>query len=100
MSPLLTRFVCVYGAEMQVGTNHLGHFHLVTSLMDVLVASKPARVVIVSSLAHENSPNPKAYLTSDNLESPYVPWGTCESRLPRAAFALILALGPCRAGQN
>ena len=56
--------------------NHLGHFHLITSLTDTLVASAPARVVLVSSLAHEHSPNPRAFLESDNLEMPYNPWGT------------------------
>ena len=67
------------GIEMQIAVNHVGHFHLVTSLMDTLVASKPARVVMVSSLAHENSAEPRAFLTSDTLEmKPYKAWSTCE----------------------
>jgi NAD(P)-dependent dehydrogenase (short-subunit alcohol dehydrogenase family) len=40
------------GLEIQLATNHLGHFHLVTSLRDVLERSAPARVVVVSSTMH------------------------------------------------
>jgi len=80
------------GHEMQMGTNHLGHFYLITELIDILEASskgaKPSRVVIVSSLAHENSPNPRAFLTSDTLEMPYVAWGTYgDSKLANIIFA-------------
>jgi NAD(P)-dependent dehydrogenase (short-subunit alcohol dehydrogenase family) len=39
------------GLEMQIGTNHFGHFLLVRLLTPLLVASK-ARVVSLSSLAH------------------------------------------------
>ncbi len=39
------------GFELQLGTNHLGHFALTGLLLDALVASKGARVVTVSSLA-------------------------------------------------
>lgn len=42
------------GIEMQFGTNHLGHFYLVDQLMPMLEASN-ARVVTVSSHAHEHS---------------------------------------------
>lgn len=40
------------GVELQFGTNHLGHFHLVQELMPALEESH-ARVVTVSSNAHE-----------------------------------------------
>lgn len=40
------------GVELQFGTNHLGHFHLVQELMPALEESQ-ARVVTVSSNAHE-----------------------------------------------
>jgi len=40
------------GFEMHLGTNHLGHFVLIGRLMPLLVASAPARVVILSSGGH------------------------------------------------
>jgi NAD(P)-dependent dehydrogenase (short-subunit alcohol dehydrogenase family) len=41
------------GFEMQIGTNHLGHFALTGLLLDSLFAAKRARVVTVSSLMHK-----------------------------------------------
>lgn len=40
------------GYEMQIGTNHLGHFALTGLLLDQLLATRGARVVTVSSTAH------------------------------------------------
>ena len=42
----------VDGFEMQMGTNHLGHFALTGLLMDSLRAAPAARVMTVSSQAH------------------------------------------------
>ena len=40
------------GFEMQLGTNHLGHFALTGRLLETLLATRGARVVNVSSGAH------------------------------------------------
>ena len=56
------------GFEMQVGTNHLGHFALTGLLLPSLLAAKQPRVVTVSSLVHlqgnvdvADLPKPRAY---------------------------------------
>jgi WW domain-containing oxidoreductase len=41
-----------YGVEMQFLTNHLGHFVLVSRLLDRVLQAPAGRVVMVSSLAH------------------------------------------------
>lgn len=48
----LPRTLTKDGFEMQIGTNHLGHFALTGLLLDRLVAAPSARVVTVSSQAH------------------------------------------------
>jgi NAD(P)-dependent dehydrogenase (short-subunit alcohol dehydrogenase family) len=40
------------GFELQLGTNHLGHFALTCELLDLLIATPGSRVVTVSSSAH------------------------------------------------
>ena len=41
------------GIEMQIGTNHVGHFHLTTLLLPQLIAGSPSRVVNVASMGHK-----------------------------------------------
>ena len=40
------------GFELQMGTNHMGHFALTGQLMDLLEKTEGSRVVAVSSMAH------------------------------------------------
>ena len=40
------------GFELQLGTNHLGHFALTVLLADALIAAAPARVVTLTSAGH------------------------------------------------
>ena len=40
------------GFELQFGINHLGHFALTGHLLRLLISTKDARIVTVSSLAH------------------------------------------------
>jgi retinol dehydrogenase 12 len=41
------------GFEMQLGTNHLGHFLLTNLLLDLLKAASSSRIVVVGALAHK-----------------------------------------------
>lgn len=45
----------VEGFELQLGTNHIGHFLLTTLLLPALLAAGQSRVVSVSSLGHRRS---------------------------------------------
>jgi WW domain-containing oxidoreductase len=62
-----------HGYELQFFTNHIGHFILVTELLDQL--TEKGRVVLLSSDAHKRAP--KAGIEFDNLsgERGYTPWG-------------------------
>lgn len=61
-----------HGYELQFLTNHIGHFILVTGLIDQL--TDDGRVVMTSSLAHKQAP--KSGIDFDNLkgEKSYNPW--------------------------
>ena len=43
------------GLELQVGTNHFGHFYLTYNLIDMLLKTNQSRVVNVSSMAHRRA---------------------------------------------
>jgi WW domain-containing oxidoreductase len=79
-----------YGYELQFFTNHVGHFILVTLLLDRL--TEDARVVVVSSGAHRAAP--KVGIEFDNLSGdhgyrPSRAYG--QSKLANLLFAKELA---------
>ncbi len=53
---LLRELEQVYGLEIQFVVNHLGHFILVSHLLEQVLAAPEGRVVVVSSTAHSGSP--------------------------------------------
>jgi NAD(P)-dependent dehydrogenase (short-subunit alcohol dehydrogenase family) len=86
----LPKLELVHGYERQFFTNHVGHFLLVTGLLDAL--ADKARVVILSSGAHTMAP--KAGIEFDNLagERSYSPWAAYgQSKLANLLFAKQLA---------
>ncbi len=79
-----------HGYELQFFTNHIGHFLLVTSLLDQL--AEGGRVVMVSSDAHKGAP--KEGIQFDNLDCHrgYSPWANYgQSKLANHLFAKALA---------
>jgi WW domain-containing oxidoreductase len=78
------------GYELQFFTNHIGHFMLVTGLLDQL--ADEGRVVITSSAAHGTAP--REGIQFDNLsgEKGYNPWTAYgQSKLANILFAKELA---------
>ena len=76
-----------HGIELQFFTNHIGHFVLVTQLLELL-DEEDGRVVMVSSNAHTRAP--EAGIEFDNLsgERDYSPWGAYgQSKLANLLFA-------------
>lgn len=59
---------------MQFGTNHLGHYLLTGTLLDLLLKSTDARIVNVSSLAHGMAYD--SHFDFDEIKScsKYDPW--------------------------
>ncbi len=79
-----------FGVELQLLTNHVGHFILVTGLLDRL--AEDGRVVMLSSGAHNMAP--RAGILFDDLaaEHGYTPWGHYgQSKLANLLFAKELA---------
>lgn len=86
----LPELVLQHGVEAQMFTNHVGHFMLITGLLDRL-ASK-GRVVMVSSGAHSYARGKD--ITFENLawEREYKPWPAYgQSKLANILFAKELA---------
>jgi NAD(P)-dependent dehydrogenase (short-subunit alcohol dehydrogenase family) len=76
------------GFELQLGTNHLGHFALTARLLDAMEGRGDARVVTVSSNAHK-----MGRINFDDLQSErgYFRWTAyAQSKLADLSFALEL----------
>lgn len=79
-----------HGVELQLFTNHIGHFLLVTSLLEQL--SEDARVVVLSSDMHRRAP--AAGVELDNLDGArgYSAWRAYgQSKMANLLFAKQLA---------
>jgi NAD(P)-dependent dehydrogenase (short-subunit alcohol dehydrogenase family) len=75
------------GWEMQFATNHLGHFALALGLHGALAAAKGARIVSVSSSAHQRSP--VIFDDPHFAFRPYDPWGAYgQSKTANVLFAV------------
>jgi NAD(P)-dependent dehydrogenase (short-subunit alcohol dehydrogenase family) len=77
------------GLELQIGTNHFGHFALTLALLPLLVRRAGARVITVTSLAHRWSRG----LRHDDLqrERSYSAWAAySDSKLANALFTVEL----------
>ena len=76
------------GFEMQLGTNHLGHFALTGLLLSRLLDTPGARVVSVSSAAHRPG---KMHWEDLQLERSYRKWRAyAQSKLANLLFAFEL----------
>ena len=76
------------GFEMQIGTNHFGHFALTGLLIDLLLAKEGARVVHVASGAHRAG---SIHFDDLNWEHGYRKWlAYGQSKLANLLFCLEL----------
>jgi NAD(P)-dependent dehydrogenase (short-subunit alcohol dehydrogenase family) len=86
------------GFELQLGTNHLGHFALTLRLLPLLEQSAAPRVVTVSSEMHK-----RGNLRFDDLmlEKSYAPWNAYgNSKLANLLFTYELARKLAAAGKK
>ena len=85
------RRTTVDGFELQIGTNHLGHFAWTAGLWPALVAAD-ARIVSVSSLAHLQAGGVDLRsLTPEGSPRRYFRWTSyAESKLANLSFAMEL----------
>jgi NAD(P)-dependent dehydrogenase (short-subunit alcohol dehydrogenase family) len=77
------------GFENHLGTNHLGHFLLTISLLDLLKSAGQSRIVNVSSAAHLWSDIQKDDLMFDKSYNKYKAYG--QSKLANILFSLELS---------
>lgn len=77
----------VEGHELQLATNHLGHFRLDAAMMPVLEASG-GRIVVVSSIAHKMGRIAFEDLDSERSYDPLTAY--CQSKLANLVYAFEL----------
>jgi NAD(P)-dependent dehydrogenase (short-subunit alcohol dehydrogenase family) len=77
------------GFELQMATNHLGHFALTGLLLDRLQASDRARVVTVSSLMHRSGRIPFDDVEGSAIRNTWLNYGT--SKLANLLFTSELS---------
>ncbi len=76
------------GYELQLGTNHLGHFALTGLLLEALGRGTGPRVVTVSSIAHKSG---RIHFDDLQLEHGYAPQEAyAQSKLANAIFGIEL----------
>lgn len=77
------------GLELQIGTNHFGHFLLTNLLLDTIKASAPARIINVSSIGHKWG---KIHRNDLQWEKSYSKWPAYfQSKLANVLFTRELA---------
>lgn len=76
------------GFEIQIGTNHLGHFALTGHLLETLAKTRGSRVVVVSSLAHKGGKVDFDDLNSKRSYTPFKAYG--QSKLANLLFTYEL----------
>ncbi len=80
----------LHGQELQFLTNHVGHFLLVTGLLESLTPT--GRVVMLSSEAHKMAPKGGIRFDDLSFEKGYTGWGAYgQSKLANLLFARSLA---------
>jgi NAD(P)-dependent dehydrogenase (short-subunit alcohol dehydrogenase family) len=76
------------GWELQLATNHLGHFALACALHDALAAAGSARIVVVSSTGHLYSP-----VVFDDLHFRFRPYDPLLAYGQSKTAAILFAVG-------
>ncbi|KAF2360253.1 Short-chain dehydrogenase/reductase SDR [Trinorchestia longiramus] len=77
------------GIELQLATNHMGHFLLTMLLLDKIKASQPSRIVTVSSVAHARGAINFSDLNSEENYDASAAYD--QSKLANVMFTLRLA---------
>lgn len=83
------------GYEMMFGVNHLGHFLLTESLLDIINHTKNSRIVILSSIGHAGSDKKRPTIDFSDLNYEHRSFNRtdayCESKLANLLYAKELA---------